>query len=62
MTKNAILGMPGVPKGVAGRNILWDALSFKILPNALELFFLKNPGMPSEVSVEQMAMIPEIER
>ena len=42
--KAAILQTVGIPRGINLAAICWDAISFKVLPNALEFFLKKIPN------------------
>jgi hypothetical protein len=60
-TKQAILGMPGVPKGVSPDDLSWDAISYKTPPTSSEIFCYKNPQMVQQLSQEQLGMIDKVE-
>lgn len=42
--KASIVAMNGVPAGIKMNNISWDALSYKVLPNAVEFLMYKFPA------------------
>ena len=41
--KDKILGVDGIPASLKSSHICWDAISFKVLPNALEFLMYKFP-------------------
>jgi len=59
--KSRILQVSGIPEGLRQAHICWDALSYKVLPNSLEFLMYKFPSQTVNLSVEQCAMIGQIE-